>query len=66
MRGLGFHLVKYKKGKGNLSFRSVKKILKGLTDTFCGCERDKKSFCSGYILRDGAITAVKRDACVLN
>ena len=30
MRGLGFHLLKYMKGQGKLSFRLVKKPKKGL------------------------------------
>ena len=38
MRGLGFHLLKYMKGWGKLSFRSVK-AQKGLTDALHGCEK---------------------------
>ena len=38
MKGQGFHLMKYKKGWGNLSFRSVIRP-KRVNDTFYGCEK---------------------------
>ena len=38
-----FRASDIQKGKGNLSFRSVRRSLtEGLTDTFYGCENEKK------------------------
>ena len=45
MKRYGFHLMmKYVKGKGNLSFLVGKKDPKGLTDAFYGCEKVEKPF----------------------
>ena len=59
----GFLLVKYTKGKGNLSFGSVKEP-KGLTDEFYGFIKSRKRsiFVIDSYLNDRAFTAVKRDA----
>ena len=42
MKGKGFHLLKYVKGKGNLSLGSVKGP-KGLTDASSGCKIVQKT-----------------------
>jgi len=60
MKGWGFHWLKYIKGLGSLSFGSVK----GLTDKFYGFIKSRKRsiFVINSYLKDGAFTAVKRDA----
>ena len=41
----------YMKGKGNPSFRSVRRSLtKGLTDTFYGCENEKKFWFGDFFI----------------
>ena len=51
------------KGKGNLSFGSVRGP-KGLTDEFYGLKKSRKRviFVTDSYLKDSAFTAVKRDA----
>ena len=61
---VGISLVfKYIKGKGNLSFGSVKGP-KGLTDEFCRCIKSRKRFIFviDSELKDSAFTEVKREA----
>ena len=60
MKGWGFHWLKCIKGKGNLSFGSVKE----LTDKFYGLKKSRKHYfvvIDSYI-KDSAFTAVERDA----
>ena len=63
MKGWGFHLLKHVKGKGNLSFGSVRGS-KGLTNEFYGLKKSRKRsiFLIDSYLKDSAFTAVKRDA----
>ena len=61
MKGKGFHLLKYRKVRENLSFQSAKR-LKALTDAFPGCKNWIIGFVIYSYLKDSAFTAVERDA----
>ena len=63
MKGKGCYSLKYIKGKGNLSFGSVKGP-KGLTDEFYGFLKSGKRsiFVIDSYLNDSTFTTVKRNA----